>query len=427
MLDSILDAYNELTILSVKNKLSQSQDIDYSKIHLYMHKAIFVDEDTLFVDEMEFNKKIVDTDSPTLVQLFCFIYVEIKQALEEEIESTRAISLSNELKDKYLTHDSSIFDEETFEGTLLVLKDLLDAIDRTTPYKDVDYWLFYEAIYRFLYGENENSDDEDGNIWGISNFAILWEELCFKEAQLRLTENRLLFADRIGKTQTYNGFQSPFFLQINAHETKRRFLRPDLVYTYFDTEITPHYLSKIYGTKSWLYKGGTNLRMWKKHAGIPLPELDRIYVEFVKQNPRYLHNDDQTKFVASEYYDAFLNKITEYLLSPNSTKALTAISPFVFDFVIIDYKYIAEQTCAAANLSDGRKLDVQKQLVYEYALQLNYHHSKTKSEFWIPHFFEEVDGDFEEVQILNRLFSDAKVKVVKRNFLKLQQIYISND
>lgn len=167
--------------------------------------------------------------------------------------------------------------------------------------------------------------------------------------------------------------------------------------------------------------------MRKKHTGVSLHELDRIYAEFVKRNPKYAHNDDENKFIPAEFYGDFLSKVAEYLLSPNSTKALITITPFVFDFIVIDYKYISEHSCSAVSLSDTRKLDVQKQLVYEFALQLNYQHSKAHSEFWIPHFFEEVDGDFEEVHNLNRLFSESRIKVVKRNFLKLQQLYISND
>jgi hypothetical protein len=427
MLDSILDAYNELTILSVKNKLSQSQDIDYSRIHLYMHKAIFVDEDTLFVEEMEFNKKVVDIDSPTLVQLFCFIYVEIKHALEEEVESNRATSLANELRDKFLTHDSSIFEEETFEGTLLTLKDLLDSIDRTTPYKDVDYWLFYDAIYRFLYGENENPDDEDGNIWGITNFAILWEELCFKEAQLRLTESRLLFADRIGKTQTYNSFKSPFYLQINQHANKRRFLRPDLVYTNLDEENVAQYLSKIYYISSWVYKEDTVFRLRKYNIDFPNIEIDRIYEEFVLLNPNYNVNDDRSKVITSAFYNKFLSRAKEFILTLDSARKPQHLRPFNFDFTIIDYKYIAEYTCNTSILSETRRLDIQKQLVYEYAMQLNYPSSKTNSEFWIPSFFDNIEDDFKEVENLNRHFIDARIKVFKRNFVKLQQLYIDND
>ncbi|MBK8109931.1 MAG: hypothetical protein IPK46_06135 [Saprospiraceae bacterium] len=75
---------------------------------------------------------------------------------------------------------------------MAILKDVLDEIDRTTPYKDADYWHFYDAVYKFLYGENEDPNDDEGNVWGMSNFAVLWEELCFAESKQRLTETQLL-------------------------------------------------------------------------------------------------------------------------------------------------------------------------------------------------------------------------------------------
>lgn len=428
MLDSILDAYNELLILTIKNKLSRTNDIDYSKIHRYLHKAIFVDEETVFVDEMEFPKKIIDADSPTLVEMFCFIYVEIKQALEEEVESNRVKSLSNEFREKYLTHESSIFEEETFEETMAILKDLLDEIDRTTPYKDSDYWHFYDALYKFLYGENDNPNDEDGNIWGMTNFAILWEELCFADAKQRLTETQLLFADRIGIIETYNNFQSPFFIQINNHKDKRRFLRPDLVYTNFKGAIEMEHFKRIYHVQEIKIQDHINVKLTPKFQNHDFYALDNIYLKYVNKNPKHIQFPNEERFinVTSNHRSDFFNEINNYF-SSLSLSELMLKKPCVFNFTVVDYKYITEETCTAYNLSDERKLDIKKQLVYEFALQLNYFGSWTYSEFWIPYFFEDNDKDFEVVTNTNRLFSDSKIIVYKRNFLKLQELYIKEN
>ncbi len=428
MLDAILDAYNELQILTIKNKLSRTNEIDYTKIHRYLHKAIFVDEETVFIDEMEFPKKIIDADSPTIIEMFCFIYSEIKSALEEKIESDRVKTLSSEFRDKHLTHESSIFEEETFEETIAILKDVLDEIDRTTPYKDSDYWHFYDAIYKFLYGENENPEDEEGNVWGISNFAVLWEELCFAEAKSRLLETQLLFADRLGVIETFNDFDSPFFLQINSHTDKRRKLRPDLVYTNFDGTVGREHFEKIYLIKTWEWNG-QNLKLSPKSRNHEFYELDELYNEYLNKNPKYRNDpsDERNKFIRAEDKDEFLERVNVYFSKFKGVRDLMKKKPCIFNFDVIDYKYITEETCCAKNLSEERKLDIKKQLVYELALQLNYAGGWTYSEFWIPHFFDDNEKDFEEVIGLNQLFTSSKITVYKRNFLKLQELYITEN
>jgi hypothetical protein len=427
MLDAILDAYNELLILTIKNKLSRTNEVDYTKIHRYLHKAIFIDEETVFIDEMEFPKKIIDTDSPTIVEMFCFIYSEIKQALEESIESNRVKTLSNEFREGYLTHESSLFEEDTFEETIAILKDVLDEIDRSTPYKDNDYWHFYDAIYKFLYGENENPDDHEGNVWGISNFAILWEELCFAEAKNRLFETQLLFADRLGVIETFNNFDSPFFLQINSHTGKRRRLRPDLVYTNFSGIIGGEHFKKIYSITTWDWNG-KNLKLYPKSRNHDFYELDELYYEFLNKNPRYKNdpNNEKNKFIRAEDKDEFLNRVEAYF-SKFTVRDLMKKKPCIFNFDVIDYKYITEQTCCATILSDERHLDIKKKLVYEFALQLNYPGGWTNSEFWIPYFFDDSEDDFEEVTGVNELFKKSKITVYKRNFLTLQELYITEN
>lgn len=428
MLDAILDAYNELSILTVKNKLSKSTEINYSQIHKYLHKAIFVDEDTVFIDEMDFPKKVIEHDSPTIIEMFCFIYTEVKSALEERIESDRAKSLSTEFREKHLTNESSLFDEDTFIETTTVLKDLLDEIDRTTAYKDADYWHFHDAVYKFLYGENEHPDNEAGNIWGISNFAILWEELCFNEARKRLSETQLLFADRLGNSQIYNSFESPFYLQLNSLSQKRRKLRPDLVYSNFNGTIDLEHLKRIYDIQEIRISDHVNVKLVPKLKNHTFYQIDEIYQKYLNKNYRYTQNPKDERFanVASMHREDFFNDVNNYF-SKCRLNELMLKRPCIFNFTIIDYKYITEESCCSVLLSAERRLDVKKQLVYEFALQLNYYGAWTLSQFWIPYYFEDADKDFIEVLHPNKLFTESKIAVFKRNFLKLQDIYIKEN
>jgi hypothetical protein len=262
----------------------------------------------------------------------------------------------------------------------------------------------------------------------MSNFAILWEELCFAEAQQRLNKNQLLFADRIGKTETFNDFKNPFYLQINAHRDKRRRLRPDLVISDFKGDITIDHLKKIYFVNTINIGQHTNVKLTPKISNHDFYEIDNIYLKYVNRNPRHLQEPNEERFlnVASIHRQDFFNEVNLYF-QQQSLGELMSKRPCIFNFTVIDYKYITEETCCARQLSDERSVDIQKQLVYEFALQLNYVYCHTNSEFWIPYFFDDKEVDFEVVKNSNFRFHDAGILIYKRNFLKLQEVYLTDN
>jgi hypothetical protein len=432
--DSILDAYSEMLILTVKNKLSKSSNIDYSKLHKYLDKAIYPEpeEGLLYIDEVEMEKKIIDSDSPALVQMFCYIYSEIKASLEEEIESIRVKSLTREFRENYLTNESALFDTESFEETITVLKEILDDIDRFTSYKDVDFWHFYEAVYTFLYGENDFTEDEDGNIWGINNFSIVWEELCYAAAKEK-NYATFLFADRVGSPPEINSvFQNPFYLQINRESDwkRRRKLRPDLVYMDFDGTVTTLHLKRVF---SWVESKNNSgevifLRIQPRQEDYDYKEIYDIYEKYANKNPSYIWNpeDEALKCISRQHLADFYRELIIYLSNLNLSVLLHK-KPRIIDFQLIDYKYIEEETCKGYSLNAERRLDIKKQLVYELALQLNFTGCQTKSQFWIPYFYYSEEQDLQTVTNLNRSFVDNGITVVKRNYFKLQEIYLQQD
>jgi hypothetical protein len=456
--DSILDAYNELQILTLQSKLSRSSEIDYARIEKYLHRGIYLEDDAVFIDEMEIPKKIIDLDSPTLIQMFCYIYGEIKSALEENIESHRTKSLAQEFKEKYLSENSSLFDKETFTETLTILKDTLDDINKFTAYKDEDYWHFYEAIYTFLYGENEFDDSEDGTIWGLDNFSFVWEELCYNYAVTEeFKQEKIVFADKFGRFITQNGFKNPFTISINAKHP--RYIRPDLVVvdespTDWKTSLVEYlnefqssdnqqldeladftfsFLKEVFNLEKieihHLNNDYVNLRLNPKYQNHTFSDIWEIYQSFVDKNPKVIREPLQDYFrnVAHihkrEFIETILMKITGFKL-----EHLINRKPFIFDFTIIDYKYVAEQLFKSINLIPQRKHDIKKQLVYEMALQSGYETRKTKSEFWIPGYFTIAEGEepkiWEEVENLNYELNNNEIVVVKLNFEHLQEIYL---
>ncbi|MGD1713914.1 hypothetical protein [Dapis sp. BLCC M172] len=84
-LDSILEVYNELKILSLVSRLGKSETIDYSKLHRYLHRAIFLNNDVIYIDSMDMPRQQMCYESSDIVAMYCYIFNEIKQQLDETV------------------------------------------------------------------------------------------------------------------------------------------------------------------------------------------------------------------------------------------------------------------------------------------------------------------------------------------------------
>jgi len=192
IIGSLLDAYDEPKILSLASRLGKSDRFDVSQIHKYLHHAIYLPNNAAYVDQALLPRKVVQFESTDIITMYCYLFCEVKQQLKENIKP-EIESLAERFKEKYLRYGDSIFDEESYEQVLDILKDTLEKIDHHTPIKDADYWQYYEAIELFLYGDL--SKEEDGEIWGISNFHNVWESMCLSYLAKNTEPSLLLHLD----------------------------------------------------------------------------------------------------------------------------------------------------------------------------------------------------------------------------------------
>lgn len=191
-LDSILEVYNELKILSLVSRLSKSETIDYSKLHRYLHRAIFLNNGAIYIDSMDMPRQQMRYESSDIVAMYCYILNEIKQQLDESV-NPEVRGLSERFQQKYIGYEGSLFSELYYEQVIDLLKDALEEIDKYTPIKDVDYWDFYDAIETFLYGEINNSSE--GFVWGFNNFHSIWESMCLTFLVKHPPKNRIIYLD----------------------------------------------------------------------------------------------------------------------------------------------------------------------------------------------------------------------------------------
>ncbi|MFN8357434.1 MAG: hypothetical protein U0Y10_23455 [Spirosomataceae bacterium] len=432
-LDKILEGYDELKISSLEKKQVRSTDIDYSKIHRYLHQATYLENDVIYLDEMTIAKSVLVQSSPPILQLFSFIYTEIKKELGElDTVPDKAFELSETFKEHHLQPDSSLFDEITFAETLQVLRIQLEDIESETVYKDEDFWHFYDAIESFLYGEKTN--DTEGVFWGISNFYDVWEDMCQTYMFQSYLKPQILFADINGKlaTRTDLGLQptlevNPFKMEINIGFAPR-FLKPDLVLT-LGGKLKNE--TEVYSVRQLPYP-----KQNERAFNVQLLDYDNLRNEnneIIRAYNRLLTTEDNLKKVGSKFKYMLENHFLEFQ-NIVQTWLNSLFDNWLKNVKIIDYKYMKEsdyqnyrEFVVDEKGENKIKADIQKQLIYEWAIQQNIENTQTESEFWIPYYSENID--FKALKKVldtpSEEFKKSQIKVCKINFNILQQHYVS--
>jgi hypothetical protein len=402
MIERILEAYDDLTINSIQKKVRRSKEIDYSQIHRYLDRAIYLENDVIYIEYMDLPRPVIRYESTDLINLYCYILDEIVQQLQGDVPDNIKARLhdiqflSQHFKDDYLTANQSIFDQDTFIETISLLKEALDNIDKNTYYKDSDYWQLYEAIENFLYGEL-NPNQTDGNFWGIKGFAYLWEDMChtffFKK-----NRQRILYADTDIPLKDYS---NP--LRIDEEQNR--------VGNCSTHDGSKHWSEWIYCAISDIpYPKGNGFFSWNELLCI---ELDLKPGTLVYTNRQYDDFDERDR--SKTRFRRFPRPDLIFKTSPS-------------EVIIIDYKYIPLSFYANQSLSEKFRDDVIKQLTYEFAIQQT--HSVVANWFFIPYFYQSLPRKtpYGKIEFSSLIYNDMHVKigVFKANFLLIQEFYLDN-
>lgn len=439
MFDSIIDAYDELRIQSLQEKIAKSENISYSQIYKYLHRAIYLSNNAIYIDEIDLPKKIIKDASTELVEMFCYIYLEIINESGISLINHKVSALANNFKENRLFEGSSLFAEDTYEDTIEILKEVLDEINQTTPYKDFDYWHFYDAIYNFIYSNNDG-------YWRLDNFSFIWERMCIAFARQYYSHQIALFDDFGNLEDGSSGasIKNFFKVKMNPPENKVRYIRPDLILKDSEYEIEPNFLEKIYNISihgsdvDISYKRGVDISNYY--------EIDKLKKEEFKNKPwiRSYFNKrgtfPPTFTLTKEEYQAFKTKARDFIITKKSFFELAVRTPKIIkdhinekdnnSFLVVDFKYMDES--AFSEILDTQVLKtIRKQYVYELALKIN-RNSFTRSEFWIPAFIPPRNED--TVKVIRKyskncdpFFKKYRISIIQLDFLSLQKIYVQDD
>lgn len=425
MLENIIDAYDDLRISSIIKANFVTEDVDFNKINNYLDKCIYLTGHIPYIDKMQLPQYRKKSSYMELVQLFCFIYSEIKIEMEEEQYLRKeVVYLSDKFKEDHLRHSSSLFNDN-FDETLIILKNTLETIDKSSPYKDNDFLIFFEAIEKFIYGESYfDTDNDEGAFWGVNNFWSIWEDMCFAYYFYKY-KNTIAFADSkkyIDKKQHEDKKQyylnteileeNIFYISLNKDKIE---LRPDLVRFEGNSFNREKSFKEFFSIKENYSHGNlSDVSIIKDHNNIA-KKIFRTYCE--NKNIRISSKKNNTvkiKNVSKKDYDNLIEDVKNRILTKN-------------EITISDFKYHSYIDYDKKPIKNKVKSDIVKNLVYEAAARCWRKDAEFTNQICVPYYKEIENNSIEITNISKIKIGDISLDLVKIDFNAIQEYYIKND
>lgn len=216
--DSLLDAFDELAILSLERRLRLTDTSPSDLRHFDRTDAgrIYHNDDTFF-DDATFQSVATLTVLPSdLVGLYCFLLRDLREHVwgdhdPDPLQDDVSV-LAEKFEFKHLWRTASCWEADEWQRTRDTLRDKLDIIDHVSAFKDDDYHQLYEAVARFLYPPADAAHGT-GILWGIDGFWPVWEWIVLTRlAKAEPFKDRLCWIEKGNLSpDTINALQSAGF------------------------------------------------------------------------------------------------------------------------------------------------------------------------------------------------------------------------
>lgn len=463
IIDNFFAAQKDLEVDSIVQRIGSTESINYSDIEKLLNDGVFLKNHAFFINDNLGKKNVIENSISELVELYCYIYKELLIELDSEINPIVS-EVANNFSYKHLTSLQSLFNKDTYELTVLILKDCLDIIDKHTAYKDYLYYKIYDVIEQFLYGQLSSDDNNNGGFWGINNFSYIWEDMC-NSFVLSDTSKKVLYCD--------SSLNNKYISYVHENLQKKRFGGYSV---YIDKEFTNNFYIELDGHKRWIRP---DLIVRERESGIENENtLDFLISQkllFIKKSTphRLLNFGDKNinveisikNYTGKEGFSALTNKVfnkfTEkfsnlhrnksttqgtlkgYRYTPKGKHAfsLSNISEDKFNEVyqeiynggknahgnseceiyIVDWKYVPSNFFTKK--SKKLKIDIVKQLTYEFCIIKNEDPEiKIVSQFCIPKF---CNSEYLVIGEDKLTIAESGIHIISLNFNFLQKNYVN--
>lgn len=455
IIDSFFKVHQELDIDSIVQKFGYTEDVDYSNIENLFNEGVFLKNDAIFINDSVSEKNVIESSITELVEIYCYIYKEL--LIELDIKVSPIISeVADSFSYRYLTSLQSLFEEDTYEITILILKDCLDSIDKKTAYKDYLYCDIYEVVENFLFGRL-NLNDNEGVFWGINNFSYIWEDIC-NSYMLSDTSRKIFYCDSSLKRKNINlihknllrkkfggqsvyidkEYDNNFYIEMNGY---KRWIRPDIVITNeshnniideFKSSNIISFSQEKLNHKLFGDIGKINVSIKVDYSSV---NNEQELINAKKIFNYFKHEFSSLKYSGHHSYNKakghqFVEVTEKYIKLKNIAKD-------VFDEIynrknkgekddnvyIIDWKYVP--LSFFSKQSEKLKIDVIKQLTYEFCITQGDHiKNGTISQFCIPKFSKSNRLVLEKHK---GIIPKSNIQVVSLNFDILQSEYLNRN
>lgn len=456
MIENIIKLYKDLDVESLMRKVGLTEDIDYSNVVNLLSEGIILKNNAIVIESMLGDRNTIQDISAEIIEIYCYIYSELSLELKYDIDS-KVSEIAYNFSYKYLNSNQSLFNEDSFSSTMIVLKERLDIIHRYTAYKDYSYWMIYDAIESFLYGSLAFDSNAKQGFWGINNFSQVWEDMCNSFFVSNLENSTILYCDTeinfekklsnlsrrfYGRASILidNEFNNNFYIEFN---NSKRWMRPDLVVA--SNHDTPIEILLKLGVISYKIE----------KSAVSLINKNNVKIKFIYKSLEDISKEMDDLYYQT-YYDVLLmfkvmrrKKITkESVILPSiltrrinkNTFEINGISEEIFlseleniiknqkvglginSIKCIDWKYL--NLSYFSKETKELKSNVAKQLTYDFCLHNNpYCENKIiQSQFGIPYYMEGNES-FELHNNLGKFLQN--IQVWKMNFRKIQSVYLN--
>lgn len=456
LIERIFKTYQELEIESLIQELGLIEEVDYSKIENYLDKGIYLNNNAIFIENMQGYRNIVRGVPSELIELFCYIYKELANELEQEL-SEQIKEIAFNFSYNYLSPEQSLFSEYSFDSTIRVLKDCLDNIHKTTAYKNYQYWDIYEAVEHFLYGSLKFDDESTDGYWGIDNFSYIWEDMCNftvlnyedvkilycdTKLELPISRSNLMRDKNVPKVWIDKNLDNIFNFELNGYY---RYIRPDIIFERTNDSSNIQYLLDNGILKTEISKSmgffldniNVDFYLTKSDTDEYKKEFGKIY-QFLLENIKHIQKSSKSD---NNKVKKLKPQIRNLTISKNSGKYFTIknIPQNLYnDFMnqmkeqdaesssllfLIDWKYYSNDVFPVSNYRENKVLNTSiiKQLTYEFCLSQFIKDRKIYNQFCIPSYSQNDKEHF----VLDETKLDCGIALININFLVVQEIYLN--
>lgn len=455
MIEAMIEVHKELDIEALIQESGLVDEIDYSQVDNLINNGVFLKNHSIVIDFMVGERNIIQGIPAEIIEIYCYIYNELLIELDYDIND-RVKDIAYNFSYKNLTAEQGLFNEYAFESTIIILKDRLDLVHRYTAYKDVSYWLIYDAVEKFLYsGLVFDSENEQG-FWGINNFSQIWEDMCntflvnnLDKSEVLYCDSELIFEKKLNNITRKNfggfsvlidrSFDNNFYISFNE---KKRWMRPDLVVKNNDIA---SFIELLFSKEVISYKLERDKSLFSnEYIVISFSPKKLMNYEASEENKSNAFNKFINKFqimgfrnpnkISKKYNSLVVKKINSRLYHLNGISESDFLVELddMFeesrkqqsnpDIHCIDWKYLPLNYFEKNSLE--LKSNISKQLTYDFCLHNNpYCENKSiQSQFGIPYYIRS-DEYFE---LHNHEDSSLQgIQICKMNFNKIQSVYLN--